>query len=132
MPRNIEQTESMIFVHHFPTHSVVWGVCETTYESMAEVADYYAPIQRDVFFEGRDGLIYMAWFPTSMRRVSADDYVSRESNPYIRYTVVDLTTHQQIGYEVDMVDCEYGCKNYKCTCGTIHIFHDSTYGCQNN
>lgn len=83
----IMQTEVMIFVHHFPTHSVVWEVHETDYPSMADT-----PLAcREIFFSGqRDGKIYLGSEPMMMRRVKADAYCTVMDSEWQRFTVVEI------------------------------------------
>lgn len=40
-----------------------------------------------------------------------------------------MTTHEGKGPEIRMSNCEYGCKIYRCKCGTEHVWHSAVYGC---
>lgn len=35
-----------------------------------------------------------------------------------------------LGNEVRLSDCEYGCKVYSCSCGDEHLSHSRIYGCR--
>lgn len=84
------QTEVMYFVHHFPTHSTVTEVSETTYKSLAEVR----PSLQAHMFETLDGKVYRAQWPMMMGRETAENYVTVESNEYLRYTVIEISNDQ--------------------------------------
>lgn len=82
------QTEVMMFVHHFPTHTIVWEVHETDgYTSLADT-----PVAaRELFFVGqRDGKIYMGTEPMMMRRSKAEAYCRVQDNDWQRFTVIEI------------------------------------------
>lgn len=82
----LRQTEVMIFVHHFPTHSIVWEVYETTYASWSAVH-----LNREIYFMGQtDGKIYMGSEPMMMRRDKAIEWCDVRDNTFNSYTVVEI------------------------------------------
>lgn len=82
-----EALNVMYFVHHFPTHSVVWEVWETDYASIDDI-----PVSlREGMFEGADGKVYHTFYPSMYSRKRAEDYCDVSDNEFTRYAVVEIS-----------------------------------------
>lgn len=82
------QTEVLVFLRHFPTHSTVWEVYETTYDRMQDISVE----SRDAFFTGRDGTVYLTAWPDMMSRERATEYAySAPDTTWIKHTVIEIS-----------------------------------------
>lgn len=82
----MEKKQCLVFVHHFPTHSIVWEIFETDWDSLEAV---YPPYNRRYMFVDRDGVIWLMEEPTMKRRSHADKYAENipSEYPYFDYEV---------------------------------------------
>lgn len=92
MPTNTRteftQLTAYMFVHHFLTHSTVWDVYGSDYDSIDDVPEK----NRQFFFEDAHGNIFMSQGPVMMRRDQADAYTrDADDSAYWRYEVIEIS-----------------------------------------